>query len=250
MTSASSVRTFEVRHVQIVRAAFAALAAVMITFTSDHSAAVGMAVFSGFAIATGLVLLLSVWLVYPAGRRWPAAAVGAVTLVAGMVGGLMPLRTVIGFFVVVIAWAVLSGVLEALAGWQGLRARTVRREIVPGIADARPAAPVGPRSESRDAVVVGAVTLLLALALLFVQPAYALDYTIEEAHQTFTLTGVTIGVGIFGGYAAIVAVYLAIAGFSPRAPLPVTTESPDGALAAPRADAALRIDPADQKDPA
>lgn len=236
MTSASSARTFDVRHVQIARAVFAAIAAIMITFSPDHSALVGMSVFSGFAIATGLVLLISVWLVYPAGRRWPAAALSGVTLAAGMAGGLTPTRTVIGFFVIVIAWALISGVLEVIAGWQGLRARSERREIVPGVADARPAAPVGPRSESRDAVVVGAVTVLLGIALLFVQPDYALDYTIEEAHQTFTLTGVTIGVGVFGGYAAIIAVYLAIAGFSPRpvTTVPVTTEAPAARQADPK----------------
>ena len=44
---------------------------------------------------------------------------------------------------------------------------------------------------------------------------YALQYSIAGA-GSFTLTGITIGVGVFGGYTAIVAVYLAIAGFSPR----------------------------------
>jgi uncharacterized membrane protein HdeD (DUF308 family) len=234
VTSASSVRTFDVRHVQLARAAFAAIAAVMITFSPDHSAAVGMAVFSGFAIATGLVLLVAVWLVYPAGRRWPTAALGAVTLIAGMAGGLAPLRTVTGFFVIVIAWALVSGAIEIIAGSLGLRGRTERREIAPGVADARPALPPTPRGESRDAVVMGAITVLLGVAMLFVQPGYALDYSIEEAHQTFTLTGVTIGVGIFGGYAAIAAVYLGIAGFSPRA-VPTTVEAPA---------------PADQKDSA
>jgi uncharacterized membrane protein HdeD (DUF308 family) len=182
------------------------------------------------------VLLLGVWLVYPAGRRWHAAAIGGITLIAGMAGGLAPLRTATGFFAVVIVWALLSGAVELIAGSLGLRGRTSRREIVPGIADARPAAPVAPRSESRDAVVVGAVTMLLGAVLLFVQPGYALDYTVDEAGQTFTLTGVIIGVGIFGGYAAIVAVYLGIAGFSPR---------PAGADAVTEAPA-----PADQKDSA
>lgn len=237
MTSAES-RTFDVRHVQLARAAFAALAAVMITFSPDHSAAVGMAVFSGFAIATGLVLLLSVWLVYPAGRRWQAGALGGVTLLAGMIGGLGPMRTVAGFFAIVITWALVSGALELIAGSLGLRARTERREIAPGVADARPPALVGPRSESRDAVVAGAITLLLGVALLFVQPAYALDYTIEEARQTFTLTGVTIGVGVFGGYAAIIAVYLGIAGFSPRPVAPEAAESPASTDAADQKDSA------------
>lgn len=225
MTSASSARTFDVRHVQLARAAFAAIAALMITFSPDHSAAVGMAVFSGFAIATGLVLVLSVWLVYPAGRRWPPATLGAVTLVAGMAGGLAPLRTITGFFVTVIAWALISGAVELIAGSLGLRGRSERRDIVPGVADARPEIPQAPRTESRDAVVVGAITAILGIAMLFVQPGYALDYVIEEAHQRFTLTGVTIGVGIFGGYAAIVAVYLGIAGFSPR-PTPIAPETP------------------------
>ncbi|MNL67086.1 hypothetical protein D3C87_1916440 [compost metagenome] len=73
------------------------------------------------------------------------------------------------------------------------------------------------------------------------QPAYALDYTIEEAHATFTLTGITIGVGLFGGYAAIVAVYLGIAGFSPR-----PAEAADDVTA----DAAASADPTPQKDSA
>jgi hypothetical protein len=236
VTSASSARAFDVRHVQLARAAFAAIAAVMITFSPDHSAFVGMAVFSGFAIATGLVFLLAVWLVYPAGRRWPAAALGGLTLVAGMAGGLTPVRTVTGFFTVVIVWAFVTGLLELLAGWRELRAPSARREISPGVADTRPLPQPGPRSESRDAVVIGVVTLLLGTALLFVNPAFALDYTIEEARQTFTLTGITIGVGVFGGYAAIVAVYLGIAGFSPRAPLPVTTEAPGAPTAAPVAE--------------
>ncbi|MFD4957584.1 acyl-CoA synthetase [Microbacterium sp. NPDC058389] len=237
MTTAES-RTFDVRHVQLARAAFAAIAALMITFSSDHSAAVGSAVFSGFAIATALVHLLAVWLVYPAGRRWPSASLGAVTLVAGMASGLFPLRTVTGYFVIVIAWALASGVIELVAGWRGLSTRTARREIAPGVADARPVAPVGPRSESRDAIVVGALTILLGIALLCVQPAYSLTYRLDDAGVTGTLTGITIGVGLFGGYAAIVAVYLGIAGFSPRAAAPVEADAvvPDAAAPAPQAD--------------
>jgi len=237
VTSASSDRPFDVRHVQLARAAFAALAAVMITFSPDHSAQIGMAVFSGFAIATGLVLLVAVWLVYPAGRRWPSAALGGVALVAGMVSGLGPIRTITGYFSIVIVWALVSGLIELIAGWRGLRTRTARREIAPGIADARPLVDQGPRSDSRDHVVIGGLGILLGIALLCVPTGYALQYTIEEARQTFTLTGITIGVGIFGAYAAIVAVYLGIAGFSPRKVAALTTEAP----------ASL---PADQKDPA
>ena len=56
-------------------------------------------------------------------------------------------------------------------------------------------------------------------------PAFRLDYTVGP--EDLTLTGTAIGVGIFGGYAAIIAVFLGIAGFSPRtvtaAPVPTPT---------------------------
>lgn len=198
MSSRAPRRAFEVRHVQLARAVFAALAAVMITFSPDHSADVGLAVFSGFAIATGIVLLAAAWLVHPAGARWPAVLLGLAAVVAGMVGGLVGLRSTALFFGTVIAWAVVSGVVETIAGWRG------RRD-----AAAAPAA--------RDGVVVGILTLLLAAGLSLVPTQYALQYRVAEAQQTFTLTGITIGVGVFGAYAALVAVYLAIAAFSPRA---------------------------------
>lgn len=242
MTSAPPARTFEVRHLQIARAAFAALAAVMVTFSPDHSAPLGMAVFSGFAITTGIVFLIAGRWVYPEGRRWAPVLLGVVAVIAGMIGGLPLFRTVTGFFVTVIAWAIVSGAVEAIAGWRGIRGvkrpeTLERREVAPGVADPRPIVQPGPVSESRDGIVIGVITLILGLALLFVPSQYALQYTIEEASETFTLTGITIGVGIFGAYTAIVAVYLAIAGFSPRKTTTDATEVPVSA-------------PADQKDSA
>ena len=242
MTSAAPARTLEVRHLQIARAAFAALAAIMVTFSPDHSAPIGMAIFSGFAITTGIVLLIAGRWVYPVGRRHPAVALGVVAVIAGMIGGLPYFRTIPGFFGTVIAWALVSGAIEAIAGWRALRQAghpelLQRREVVPGVFDSRPIVQPGPVSESRDGVVVGAMSLILGLALLFVPTRYALQYTIEEASETFTLTGITIGVGIFGAYTAIVAVYLAIAGLSPRKPAAEPTEVPVSA-------------PADQKDSA
>ncbi len=203
MSDAPAARTFEVRHLQLARAAFAAIAAVMITFSPDHSASVGVAVFSGFAIATAIVLFLAVWLVYPAGSRWPSVLMGIVTLLAGMAGGVPMWRTTELFFVLVIAWALSTGLIELIAG---LRERAALRR----------SEDAARRRETADAITVGAITLLLGAALLLVPTRYAWQYYIEDAHQTFTLTGITIAVGIFGGYAAIIAVYLGIAGFSPR----------------------------------
>ncbi|MBT9410133.1 hypothetical protein, partial [Salmonella enterica] len=99
---------------------FAAVAALMITFSSDHSAAVGLAVFSGFALVTALVHILAAWLVLPAGSRWSAILLAVVSVIAGMAGGVPAWRTDDMFFIVLITWGVLSGGLELLAG---IRAR-------------------------------------------------------------------------------------------------------------------------------
>jgi hypothetical protein len=240
--SAFSARTLEVRHLQIARAALAAVAAVMVTFSSDHSAAVGMSTFSGFALLTGLAFLIAFWLVYPTGRRWPAMLLALSGIGLGMTSSIGQLRTITGFFAIVIAWALITGLVETIASWRELRRARhpeprQRKQIAPGVVDSRLEFVPGPLSESRDGIVIGVLTLILGLALLVVPARYALPYTIAEAHQTFLLTGITIGVGIFGGYAVIVAVYLGIAGFSPSKPLPISTGAP--------ADA-----DADQKDPA
>lgn len=227
MTKAPAARSFEVRHVQLARAAFAAIAAIMVTFSPDHSAAIGLSIFSGYAMATGLVLLAAGWFVYTVDTRWPTVVLGALFVIAGLASGVALFRSVTGFFVTVIIWALLTGLVETITGARDLRA-----------AHGLPKSDAA-RSESRDGLTVGILTIVLGLGLLFVPTQYALQYTIDDANATFTLTGIIIGVGIFGGYAAIVAVYLAIAGLSPRRPAAVATE-PSGAAAAESADADAR----------
>jgi len=212
-TAPAAPARFAAHHVQLLRGAFAALAAVMITFSPDHSASVGLSVFSGFAIATGLVWGVAAWLVHPAGSRGLPIGMGALCIVAGMMGGIVPLRSVNLFFAVVIGWALATGLVEAIAGWRGLR--DVRRSDGADTTDAGEH-PVAPRAAARDALTVGIITVALGIGLLVVPGGYVLDYYIPDAGQTFTLTGIAIAVGIFGGYAAIIAVYLAIAGLSPR----------------------------------
>lgn len=223
MPAASApARAFRVRDVQLARALFAAIAAVMITFSPDHSAAIGLSVFSGFAIATGLVLVLAAWLVHPAGQRWPSVVMGLVSLAAGMAGGIPAWRSEITFVAIVVVWALATGLTEALSSWRELR-----------LGRGAPSLAENPR-EARDGLTVGIITLIFAVALVSVPVSYALEYTIDEA-GTFTLTGTIIGVGIFGGYAAIVAVWLAIAGFSPR-PAPDTAPATGAEGVAPGAE--------------
>ncbi|WP_460775291.1 acyl-CoA synthetase [Microbacterium sp. GXF7504] len=217
MSNAPAARAFEIRHVQLGRAFFAAVAAVMITFSPDHSAALGLSVFSGFAIASGLVLLLGAWLAYPAGQRGLPILLGLLNGVAGMIGGLPPLRTTEMFFILVIIWALVVGLVETIAGARAMRG-TARRSTA--------------RSDARDTLFTGALGLLLGLGMLVVPAQYALNYYIEEAGRGFTLTGITIAVGLFGFYTAFVAVNLGIAAFSPRrepadaAPAPVEDGRP------------------------
>lgn len=187
-------RAFTVRHVQLLRALFAAAAAVMITFSPDHSAAVGLSVFSGFVLTTGLVMIVATWLVYPAGQRWPAVVFALLSFVAGMIAGVPAWRTEDVFFVIVIAWSVTTGILELVVG---LRARRAGE------------------ANARDSITLGAFGLLLAVLLIAIPAGFVQPYEIDGA-GAFRLTGIILGVGMFGGYAAIVAVFLGIAGLTPK----------------------------------
>ncbi|SJN20495.1 putative membrane protein [Microbacterium esteraromaticum] len=186
-------RPFTARHVQLCRAALAAVAAVMITFSPDHSAVVGLSVFGGFAIATALVLVLAAVIIYPSGRRWPALIMSGFSFVLGMTASIPALRSDDLFFITVISWAAVTGVVELIAG--------IRFKGTDG---------------ARDAITLGAAGLLLAVLLLAVPAGFAQEYTVEQG-GTFSLTGIILGVGLFGGYAAIVAVFLGIAGLTPAA---------------------------------
>nr|WP_236571284.1 acyl-CoA synthetase [Microbacterium hydrocarbonoxydans] len=186
-------RAFTARHVQLLRALFAAAAAVMITFSPDHSAAVGLSVFSGFVLTSALVMILAAWLVFPAGQRWPSIVLALLGFAAGMTAGVPMWRTDDMFFIVMIAWAASTGLVELIVG---LRARRAGDDT------------------ARDSITVGALGLLLAVVLIAIPAGFVQPYAIEGAGD-FVLTGIILGVGMFGGYAAIIAVFLGIAGLTP-----------------------------------
>lgn len=204
--SSATTPQFTPRHVALGRAAAAAIAAIMITFSGDHSAALGLSVFSGFAVMTALVWVLAAWLVVPSGQRTTPIALALITGVVGIVAGGSE-RTSALLVWLIVGWALVTGVLELI---QGLRTRGADRVI------------------ARDQITVGALTILLAGITAFLPLIPDQPYFIEEAGQSYTLTSTIIVVGVFGGYAAILAVYLAIVGFSPAA---VTTATDDDAIA-------------------
>ena len=199
-------RSFTARHVQLSRALLAAVAAVMITFSPDHSAAVGLAAFGGFAIVTALIHILAAILVFRSGQRWPSVMMGGFTVVFGMAASVPAWRSDILFFVLVIGWAALTGLVELIAG--------LRNRGTEG---------------ARDQILIGAVGLLLAVLLLVVPVDLVQHYAVDD--NPFTLTGIILGVGLFGGYAAIVAVFLGIAGLAPVAKQEIKTDAGDDRLA-------------------
>ena len=123
-------RTFTVRHVQLLRALFAAASALMITFSPDHSAAVGFSVFGGFAAASGFILIVAAWLVASAGTRWPFILLAIIGLLAAIASGIPPWRTEGAFFVVVIVWAAASGLVELLAGLRARRTDPAAKDAI------------------------------------------------------------------------------------------------------------------------
>src|SRR5690606_32738686 len=108
--------TFTARHVQLSRAVLAAVAALMITFSPDHSAVVGLSAFGGVAMATALVPLLAAGLVHRGGHRWPSLIMSGFSCVLGMTASIPSLRSDTLFLVVVISWAAVTGLVELIHG--------------------------------------------------------------------------------------------------------------------------------------
>ncbi|HPZ35479.1 MAG TPA: ATP-binding cassette domain-containing protein [Microbacteriaceae bacterium] len=90
-------------------------------------------------------------------------------------------------------FSLITGFIEAITGFRARRPRS---------------------AEARDGITIGVLTMLLGLVLIAVIFFAPQPYNVE-GHE-FVLTRTIVAVGLFGGYVAVVAVFLAIAGFSPR----------------------------------
>lgn len=194
-------RTFTVREVLWAFALLAAIAALLITFSPDHSATIGLKTVSGFLTATGLLAIASAWVVAKPGWRWPWLLIMAINMITGAIAYMPFVDNTNGYFIVTLTWAALTAIV-LLAWGKQLRKAGSRR--------------------SRDTFFLAGLSVLLGVALAVVPWHGAWPWNAEG--QTGTLTGIMLGVGIFGAYAAIAAVYLAIAGFD--RPLPETEIAP------------------------
>ena len=175
--------------VPIARAVVALVAAGVVTFNSNHSATFGLVVFGAYAVVGGLLVGILSWRsVADRTVRRLFVAQGVIGVIAGVLALALSTSGLGLFLYLVSVWAALTGFLELYCG---LRSRSKD-------------------PSSRDWIIVGAFTAVLALVFLLIP------------------SDSVLAVGLFGAYAVIVGVYLAIGGFSLKwaAQHPSTTEHP------------------------
>ncbi len=184
--------------VQLVRAAIAVVVGLVVTFSADHSAFFGLLVFGVFALASGVVTGWGALRLEGTDRALRVISFVLAGVAAGCgIAALVLSPTGPGtLFLLLIFFGATTGFLEL---YLGIRAR-------------------GTHPIARDWLTVGVMTALLAIAVLLVPADYALPWTADNKGLTVSgiLTSQIIVVGIFGAYAILVGVYLAIGGFSSR----------------------------------
>jgi uncharacterized membrane protein HdeD (DUF308 family) len=182
--------------------------AVVITFSADHSARLGLTTFGAFAVVSGLATAALLW----RSRSTTAGRVQLVqsglSVVAGvaalaLTGGGLPYLVFLLTF-----WAAVTGVLEF---WLGLRRRRVDRA-------------------ARDWMFAGGLTAVFAVAVLLVPPELSQPVTGAGGFES-TLTASIVVVGLLGAYAAILGVFLVIGALSlkwaPAPPAPDVSRTTD-----------------------
>jgi uncharacterized membrane protein HdeD (DUF308 family) len=173
----------------VLRAIPAAAVALAITFSANHSAALGFLALGSFGALTGVVVVAAALRsVYPRGAFL-------------LQGSLLIIGGVIAFIAAPAGLPVLLFLTSALFGATGII------ELVTGLR-AR-----GRAAAARDWIFVGAASALFAIAVLLIPADYSQAISIPDKVIP-PLTASVILVGMLGAYAAIVAVYLVIAGLS------------------------------------
>ncbi|MHA7984857.1 HdeD family acid-resistance protein [Rathayibacter sp. CAU 1779] len=160
--------------VALTRAIVALLAGGFITFDPEHSARVGLMVFGSFALLEGIVVGVGSLVLKDSLIRWLFVAQGALSVVVGIAALALNGAGLGVLLYGVSVWALLTGFAELYCG---IRSR-------------------GRSESSRDWMVIGALTVVLAVVFLVIPPDSLL------------------AVGLFGAYAVIVGVYVGIGAFT------------------------------------
>jgi hypothetical protein len=174
-------------YLPLLRAVPALVLAGVITFSPDHSSPLGLVALGAYGIVAGAVIAWGG--VRSAGvERAILVAQGGILAVVGVIalassGGGLPY-----LIFLLSSVAAISGFLELYLGLRG-----------------------GPLR--RDRLFLGAITALLAIAVLIVPPGLEQTTTGVDG-PTGVLTASTMVVGLLGAYLAVIGVYLVIAGLS------------------------------------
>lgn len=195
--SSQAVRRSPYWGVPVARAVPALVVGLFLAFSLNHSSQVGLFVFGMYAIVSGLlVALLSPRFVAVRLTRRLFVAQGVISVLVGALALVFNEGGVPYFLYLVTLFGALTGALEIYAG---LRSRMPRES-----GSARDDAARGGDSRAVDAaaakdwLAVGGFTAVLALVFLIIP----LD--------------IVTAVGLFGGYAVILAIFLVIGGLSLR----------------------------------
>lgn len=177
---------------QLVRAVIAFAAGFVITLDQAHTAGFGIAMFASFAIVGGLAVSVFFFVTDVADRTlWLVQ--GLIGVAAGVVALVVHSGGLGALLYSVSVWALLTGVAELYGGWRARRRARQRAEEA---------------SAARDRMLVGGFTVVLAIVYL----------VIPAEHR--------LAVGLFGAYAIVIGVYLAIGAFSLKW-APPTVEASD-----------------------
>ena len=188
----------------LVRAVPAAALACVITFAGGfYTPEYGLASFGGYAIVVGVVGVVLSLRALARGVLRTVFLIQAIVSVAAGIAALIGVHGGLPVLLVSVAlWGIIAGALELYAG---IRSR-------------------GKRAVARDWIFLGALTVLLAVVCLVIPPDYVQHYNAPGDGGARVLNASVMAVGALGVYGAVVAVYLAIAGFSLRFGAPATSQ--------------------------
>lgn len=183
----------------IFRALPALVGAIVITFSQDHNARFGFAVFGAVVLATGIIIGFEAVGIKGHPLRPFVFARALFSAIAGgfslfMATGGHDWATVGAFILTVSVWGIATGLLELLGAF------LVRRQSL----------------YAGEILVSGALTLLLGLIVAFVPPDLDQRYGGMDNVEG-SLTADVQTVGFVGAYFALLGVLLVIEGFSLRA---------------------------------
>lgn len=181
---------------QLARGIAAIVLGVTITLNLDHSARFGLLAFGVFAVVAGAVQLAGALRTADAALpRRSFAVAGAVSVLAGILALALADGGITTLSLLVAGWALVTGLLEFVAG---MRAR--RRSAA-----------------ARDWLIAGAATMLLAVVFVLVPRDFVQAFAGENG-AAGVLTSSIVLVGALGAWAVLTGVLQVISAVSLRGP--------------------------------